>query len=223
MSHSNIRAVIFDMDGLLVDSEPVHFKTNQIFYRRFGKRFTNAHIQRFLGVRINEEVAQLKKEWGLKPPVETLIEQREALFHDLIKTSLRLASGARSLLLFLKKNNIPMGIGTSAQTWYLELVLQRFHLHHLFFALVAGDDVARSKPHPEVYLKVAQELGVPPSSCLVLEDAVNGVRAAKAAGMCCFAVPGPYLDTSKFTMADGIFPSLIQVKHNLELSLKSKL
>lgn len=218
-----IGAVIFDMDGLLVDSEPVHFKTNQIFYGRFGKRFTHAHIQRFLGVRINEEVAQLKKEWALKPPVERLIEEREALFRELIKMSLRLTSGARSLLLFLKKNNIPMGVGTSAQTWHLELVLRRFHLRHHFSSFVTGNQVTRSKPHPEVYLNVAQELGVSPPACLVLEDAVNGVEAAKAAGMRCFAVPGPHLDASKFTMADGIFPSLVQVKQHLQRLLKSEL
>lgn len=217
------RAVIFDLDGLLVDSEPIHFRTNQLFYARYGKRFTLKHLRKFMGVRLTEEVRQLRQQWSLQPSVEELVQKREVLFRKLITSSLTLSKGALSLLMFLKKDGIPLGVGTSADPWYIDLVLRRFRLQAFFSAIVGSSHVKRGKPHPEVYLKVARQLRVSPSTCLVLEDAVNGAQAAKAAGMTCFAVPGPYLDASQFSMADGIFPSLVQVKHHLLLLLKNRI
>lgn len=211
-----IKAVIFDLDGLLVDSEPIHFQTNQIFWQRYGKKFTQAHLKKFMGKRIDEEIEELSSTWNISTQTTQLITERETLFQKLIQKSLGLTSGVKNILTFLKNRHILMGIGSSSHSWYVNFALHKFGINSYFHTVVTGSDVTHGKPHPETYLTVAHNLSKIPSECLVLEDAVNGVQAAKVAGMYCFAIPGPYHDQSKFVLADGVFSSLIQVKKYLE-------
>lgn len=177
-----MQAVIFDLDGVLVDSEPAQGKASRDLFARYGKKYTERHGQEFLGVRVREEIAILKRRWHLEPSVEMLLAQRRQIFERLLG-SLELKPGARELLQQLAVRHIPLGLGTSSETWYVDRVMAKFNLRRYFKAIVTGDDVVKGKPDPEVYLKVARGLGVAPEECVVIEDAPSGAAAAKAAGM----------------------------------------
>lgn len=182
-----MQAVIFDLDGVLVDSEPAQCKASRELFAQYGRKYTHRHEQEFLGVRVREEIAILKRRWRLAPTIEALLAQRRQIFGRLID-DLELKLGAMELLQRLAARNIPIGLGTSSETWYVDRVMTKFNLKHYFKAIVTGDDVVKGKPDAEVYLKVAKGLGVAPADCVVIEDAPTGVMAAKAAGMRCVMV-----------------------------------
>lgn len=215
----NIQAVIFDMDGLLVDSEPIQFEASRMLFRRYGHTFTKQNLKEFLGVRLIEELTILKDRWELKPTIGFLTAERKEIYLHLIRHSMVLAKGAKKLLTFLRDRDFPIGLGTSAQQWYIDEIFNKFHLHMYFDAVVGSDQVTQGKPHPEVYQKVAAKLHIHPSACLVLEDAVSGVLAARMAGMLCFAVPNPYTAKEEFNIADRTFPSLDEVTVYLQNTL----
>ncbi|HCM37755.1 MAG: Hydrolase, CbbY/CbbZ/GpH/YieH family [Candidatus Gottesmanbacteria bacterium GW2011_GWB1_43_11] len=210
-----IKAVIFDMDGVLVDSEPVHFQANKSLFAEYSKRYSLTHVKEFTGQRIVEEYAKLQKRWSLPDSVNRLVQKRDQLFKSLIENTLELAPGALELLQFLKKKKVPVGLGTSALSWYIDFVMNRFGLREFFPVIVGSDHVKQGKPHPEVYQKTGRALGVAPESCVVLEDALTGVAAAKAAQMICFAIPGIYTKQLDYSAADKIFPDLVAVKNHL--------
>ena len=211
-----MKAVIFDMDGLLVDSEPIHFKTSVRLFGKYGKRFTKANAKEFLGVRVFEEMKILKRRWRLEPSPEALLTERKTIFRELVETELQLSKGAKELLEYLSKERILVGLGTSAESWYVVAVVKKFNLGRYFGAIVDGEQVKRGKPDPEVYVKVAEKLGIKPSECLVLEDAPVGVMAAKGAGMRCWAVPGAFTNIRSCNEADEIFKSLVEGRQALE-------
>jgi beta-phosphoglucomutase len=182
-----MKAVIFDLDGVLVNSEPAQGQASRELFAKYGRKYTKVHEREFLGVRVRDEVARLKRRWGLKPTVEVLLAQRRQILERLVG-GLELMPGAKELLRWLDKRQIPMGLGTSSETGYVGRVMDKFGIRQYFAAVVTGDDVIRGKPDPEVYLKVAKKLGIEPAECLVLEDAPNGAAAAKAAGMMCWMV-----------------------------------
>jgi len=211
-----IQAVIFDMDGLLVDSEPIQFEASQLLFRQYGHRFTVKHLKKFLGVRLVEELATLKREWKLQPDVKEFMAKRRNIFLRLIRKKLKLAKGAGELLKFLRQIGLPVGLGTSAEHWYVDEVMKKFNIRHHFDVIVSSEQVQKGKPDPEVYLTVAKHLRVTPANCLVLEDAVNGIAAAKNAGMMCFAVPNPYTPKRDYEKADQSFQSLREVTSALK-------
>lgn len=182
-----MRAVIFDLDGVLVDSEPVQARASRELFAGYGREYTRVHEREFLGVRVKDEMAILKRRWRLKPTVAALMAQRRQILERLID-DMELKSGARALLQRLAKRRVPMGLGTSSETWYVDRVMLKFNLRHYFTAIVTGDDVVKGKPDPEVYLRVAAGLGVAPADCMVIEDAPTGAAAARAAGMKCVMV-----------------------------------
>ncbi|MBI2010249.1 MAG: HAD family phosphatase [Candidatus Chisholmbacteria bacterium] len=210
-----ISAIIFDLDGLLVDSEPVQFETSRILFRRYGRQFTLTHLKKFLGVRVVEELSILKHQWQLKPTVGELLAERKEILRRLTREKMQLFPGVKELLTLIRRFHIPIGLGTSAEKWYVDEIMSKFALRPYFKTIISSADVQNGKPHPEVYLKVAAQLGISPAHCLVLEDAVTGVAAAHAAGMMCFAVPSVYTKHLDYSQADKIFTSLNKVRQHL--------
>lgn len=210
-----IKAVIFDMDGLLIDSEPIQFETSKLLFGRYKHRFTLKHLKKFLGFRLVDELTILKEHWRLPTTIEKLQLERKSIFLKLIREKLRLSRGAIELLRFLRKFSLPIGLGTSADGWFVDEVMKKFDIRRFFDVIVDSNGVKKGKPHPEVYLKVAERLTISPENCLILEDAVNGVIAAKSAGMMCFAVPNPYTPRKNYQKADQILESLEEVTNAL--------
>jgi HAD superfamily hydrolase (TIGR01509 family) len=219
MGTGRTRAVIFDLDGLLIDSEPLSQEAWRQAARLYGGEMTPGLLQRMLGLRQIEGASLVRETLGLHVSAEVLRVRRNDVFMDLIPGRIKLMPGARELLEELRRRAIPCGLATSAERRYVTAVLGELRLDDTFAVRVVADDVTRGKPFPDVYLLAAERLGIPPADCLVLEDAPNGVAAAKAAGMSAVAVPNSDTRSLDLSAADARLPSLLAVRDELDALL----
>jgi len=186
-SSADPHGVLFDMDGVLIDTGELHREswydlaeaegfqmTDEIFYGTFGMQ-NHEIIPLLVGDVSREEIARMS-DW------------KEARYRELAETRLVLLPGAEDLVKGLKEKGVRLAIGTSTPKVNLEFVLERIPVKELFDAFVTGEEVKRSKPAPDTFLKAAEKLHLPPDRCIVVEDAVQGVQSGKAAGMRVVAV-----------------------------------
>lgn len=179
-----IQAVIFDVDGLLIDSEPYWHKTTEIFFAKHNKPFTTDVHHRIMGLGLREMMEYFKKEHGFTGDIDEMVTERKELVYAMLLKEVKLMDGAEELIRALHKKGYPLAIATSAHTQdKTVLMLGKFGLAELFAFYVSGEDVKKAKPAPDIYLQTAKLLKIAPKNCLVLEDAPNGVIAGKAAGM----------------------------------------
>lgn len=185
----HIRAVIFDVDGLLIDSEPYWEKADSDFFSKHNKKHTPEVNNKVRGMGHREIMEAWKEEYGFTGDTEALIAQRKALLYKHLLPEITLMKGAKELIEDLKKLNYPLAIATSGHgKEKVKELLDSLTIGDAFAVIVTADMVAKSKPAPDIYLKAASSLNISPVDCLVFEDAPNGVRAGKAAGMTVFAV-----------------------------------
>ena len=180
--------VLFDVDGVLIDSYAAHLKTWQICCQRHGRECTEAQFAAGFG-RTSREV--IRDTWPNPPSDEAIKafdEEKEILYRDLVATDFPHMPGAAALIDALYQLGIPMAIGSSGPPKNVELAIEKLNATHKIRTVITGADVARGKPHPDVFLKGAQGLGLDPSKCIVLEDAPAGIEAALAAGAKCLGV-----------------------------------
>ena len=178
-----IRAFLFDMDGVIVDSNPMHRIAWEAYSRRHGVETTEAMQQRMYGKRNDEIVRDFIGEHLTDEEVFAHGAAKEALYREMMapRLSESLIPGVRE---FLDRHcNLPKAVATNAEPANVEFVLQRAGLARYFNAVVDGQQVSNPKPHPDIYLKAADLLGVAPEFCLVFEDSHTGVQAGLAAGM----------------------------------------
>jgi beta-phosphoglucomutase len=178
-------AVIFDMDGVLVDTYHAHFRSWLAMAEAEGLSFTEAQFAPTFGRTSREIIAAF---WGDgrydDAAIAALDAQKEAAFRDLVAADFPAMPGARELLRSLRAAGFALAVGSSGPPENVELALDRLGCGELFGAVVTGRDVVRGKPDPQVFLLAAERLGVAPSRCAVVEDAPPGIAAARAAGMC---------------------------------------
>lgn len=199
-----IEACLFDMDGLLLDTERIYTEVTQMIVSRFGKTYSWALKSKMMGQRQLEAAKLLIRELELEDQMtpEEYLEERNAMQAKLF-SSARPLPGVISLVRHLKKHSIPIAVATSSHLDAFELkTRENQELFQLFDLVVTGDhpNVKRGKPHPDIFIEAARQLGFEdPTKCLVFEDAVSGVLAAQAAGMRVCWVPDPNLDRSAVT------------------------
>ncbi len=184
-----IEAVIFDFDGVLVDSEPVHIEAWEIYLRTHGHEFDHQLLERMLGRRIIDSASMLVSELGLPVSAQTAADERNATFTQIAPGRIHPKPFAIEVLTELERCGVKIGLATSGILDYVEMAIESAELPHVFDARVTAEDVKHGKPDPEVFLTAAERLQIPPSACLVVEDAPNGVEAAHRAGMSCAAIP----------------------------------
>ncbi|HXK33743.1 MAG TPA: HAD family phosphatase [Dehalococcoidia bacterium] len=175
-------AVLFDLDGVIVDSRPHHLSAWERWAREHGIDAPSGYFHRTFGLRNDAIIG------GLLPDIEPAelrrhAEAKESLFRARARGDLQALPGVRELLDFLEEQDIPSAIVTSTPRANLDIILETLRLSGRFGALVAEEDAAHGKPDPEGFLVAAERLGVPPERCVVIEDAPAGLQAAKAAGM----------------------------------------
>lgn len=184
-----VRAVVFDMDGVLVDTEPVVFRAMQATALGLGREMPFATFQRMVGLQHAHGERILLEHFGEGFDLGGWSLEVSRRFQEQLAAGIALKAGARELLDLLDERDLPRAIATSSS---LQSVRQNLTPHGLldrFHALVTRDVQTRGKPHPEPFLKAAAALGVAPEHCLALEDSHNGVRSASAAGMMTIMVP----------------------------------
>ncbi len=206
-----VSALIFDMDGLLVDSEPFAEAAMRSFLRRYGHDLTMEVSERLLGRRVPEAIAFVSGHYGLVDDVAELNQIYNELRLAAIRGNLRPLPGAAELIAFGREAGLRLALATSNMREHVDLSLTETALAGLFDAEATGDEVARGKPEPDIFLLAAERLGVDPAGCVVLEDSPAGIAAAKAAGMSALWVPQlkPGV-SSPSTAADATLPDLLQ-------------
>ena len=176
-------ALIFDMDGVIIDSNPLHRQAWAAFNRRYGLETTEAMQRRMYGKR-NDEILRDYFGEGISPEeVDARGRAKERLYREMLtgRTEEMLVPGLRAFL--ERYRDLPMGVGSNAEPENIALVLDETGLRRYFRAVVDGHQVRHAKPHPEVYLRVAELLETDPAECVVFEDSHSGAAAAVAAGM----------------------------------------
>ncbi len=184
-------AVLFDVDGVLVDSYEAHFQSWRGTARELGFEFTRDDFQRAFGRIAAEMIAEdwTKRVSGLTPARILEVEARkESLYRDVVREKFPAMDGARELIESLAKAGFRVAIGSSGPPENVELAVEKLGIAPFLAGRVTGVDVTRGKPDPQVFLLAAERAGVPPERCLVVEDAMVGIRAAHAAGMKCVGV-----------------------------------
>lgn len=205
---SNIKSVIFDMDGLLVDSMAHWLELDRYIFKECGLELTQDMIQHMTGRSEKENISWLKVEHGLDLS-EHYLGQRRTMVDDIYNNKTQPMPGVLNLLNRIAKSSYKQAIASGAPLRSVKTVVDRFGWQDNFSALVSAEDVGHvGKPDPSVFLYTAEKLGIDPKDCVVFEDAENGVVAAKRAGMKCIAVPDSRWSFGVFDEADLVVDSL---------------
>ena len=203
-----IRAVVFDLDGLMFDTEALFFRVASEMLRDRGKVFTIDIMRAMIGRQPADSGLAFRTMAGLDDAPEALMAEAKGRFEALIDAAVRPMPGLLDLLDHLRRLGLPLGVATSSGRAYAERLLHNHGLRDRFAAVLCREDVARHKPDPEVYLSAAARLGVEPAAVLVLEDSPTGLAAAKAAGAFAVGVPHDHSPAADLAAADLIVRSL---------------
>ena len=203
--------ILFDMDGLLLDTEIIYTKATQQIVGRYGKVFDWSIKSNMIGRPSTDTARYLVETLSLPMKPEDYLAERDALLRAAFPDCQALP-GAKELVEHLTDHGIPIAVATSSSRDLYEVKIQNHKWFTLFDAVVTGDDpnVKRGKPAPDIFLCAARQLGASPATTLVFEDAPSGLAAAKAAGMRACVVPDTNMDKSRYTDADLIIDSLEQ-------------
>ena len=200
--------MIFDMDGVLVDGEPLHLAAAQAILAEEGARLDTATYRNYIGRTMKDIWPDLQARFQLRIPRQEYARRYTALVTEQYRRQARLLPGARALLDRVRARRVPCALASSSQRQWVEAALTAMELRDSFRVIVAGDEVSRGKPDPEIYGATAARLGVAPERCLVLEDAPAGIEAARRAGMRVIAVRTPLTADLPLTGAERIIDSL---------------
>mgnify|MGYP002411993360 CR=1 FL=1 len=184
-----LKGVIFDMDGVIVDSEPIHVEIEKELLERFGGKMNDEEHASFIGTTDAHMWSILKEKYNLKPSVKEIINMKREMFLNSID-KIELIDG---VLDFIKGLH------------------EKFHLDKYIDVIMSGEDVNNGKPNPEIFLKTAKMMNLKPASCIVIEDAENGVRAAKAAKMKCIVIKGHNIGHQDVSSANLIIESFKEI------------
>ena len=188
---SSERGALWDLDGVIVDSGPFHFRAWRRIAGLLGRDLAPEEFRASFGLR-NEDI--LRRFFGISDPrrISELARRKEEFFREEIRGKIQPQPGAVELLRLFEDLGFAQALVSSTPRENIDLILSALEIRDFFSAIISGEDVRRGKPDPEGYLLAAQKLGIAPENCVVIEDAVAGVQAARAAGMKCIAVATTY-------------------------------
>lgn len=206
----DIAGVIFDLDGVLVDSEPIHFRAANRVLARYGQSIDEPTYRRFIGLGERATWTIWREEHGLPDAVEHLLELHTAARLEEIRIGVPVIYDAHQLARRLHEAGMPLAIASSSTRLVIDALLHALGLDEVFRTRISGEDanVRASKPAPDIYLEAAVRIGVPAHNCLAIEDSAPGVSAAAQAGMHVVAVPNRWTIDQDFRHADIVIESL---------------
>jgi len=206
-----IKGVLFDMDGVLVDSEPFICKAAMMMFDEMGVKVLPEDFNPFVGMGENRYIGGVAENYGLKVDIEQVKARTYEIYETIVKGKLSPLSGSHEFIGVCLKKGLKLALATSADRIKMEVNLREIGLSGgTFHSIVTGLDVENKKPSPDIYIKAANGIGLEPESCLVVEDAVSGIKAGKAAGCRCLAVTSSF-NASDLHEADWICESLLKV------------
>jgi HAD superfamily hydrolase (TIGR01509 family) len=186
-------AVVFDMDGVLIDSEPLHYRVlNQVLRDAEGYTLTEAENDEFLGTTTEAMFGTLIARHALRHSIAEYVQAYESALLEVLQRPLTPQPGVVALIEQCAARGVAVAVASSSKRSWVTTTLRSLGIARWFCVVVSGDDVVRGKPDPEIYLLTAERLGVRPERCLAIEDAPNGVASARRAGMTVLGVRTPY-------------------------------
>lgn len=188
----NIKAVIFDLDGTLIDSMGIWKDIDIAYFDSKGMDMPDDLQQQIEGLSMRETATYFKETFGIEDDEQTMMDTWNQMAMDFYATHVPYKDGAEDFLKYLKSKGIKTGIATSNSNELLYVVSEHLGLHHYIDCFLTGNEVAHGKPYPDVYLEVAHRLSVSPAECLVFEDVIPGIMAGKNAGMKVCAIYDDY-------------------------------
>jgi HAD superfamily hydrolase (TIGR01509 family) len=210
-----IEAVIFDMDGLMIDSERFHFDCIVALAARYGKRVEEEWFEYTIGMDNIECAEFVMNQTGLHLTTEAYLDELYDIINELLPDNCVPNPGLFDLIDQLVAMDIRLGVASNSHKTYVESALSILGIKDRFACVFTANDVQNAKPAPEIYLAASDYLQVKPEKCLALEDSPLGMTAALQAGMSCAVVPNPHVDAAGFSDATYIFPSLIELTQAL--------
>jgi len=209
-----VKAVIFDMDGVIIDSEPIHFESDKMTMRDFGYEITCEELNNYVGRSNSIMWAELREKYSISSSLKELL-QKQMYYKKLLfgNRQLKCIEGIESLLNGLKNLDIKIGLASSSPREFIELILKTLGVFEYFEVVISGEEVVRSKPAPDIFLRVAELLKEHPSNCIVIEDSEHGVKAAKIAGMRCIGYINPNSGKQDLRLSDKIVNSIRDIDY----------
>jgi HAD superfamily hydrolase (TIGR01509 family) len=203
-------AIIFDLDGVLSDSEPWWSQIDAKLLAKYGVTYRGEYHQNVVGVSYRIAVEFYKKAFGLSVPTEEMMRRRGEIATEFFANRVGLFPKVEEVLQELRQMKLHLAVATSSLSASARPFLDRHQLTGFFQVIVTGEEVERGKPAPDIYLRAADKLGIPADACLVVEDALPGVAAAKAANMRAVAIPDRrFVDPDEYEKkADYVLGSL---------------
>ena len=207
----NMQGFIFDMDGVIIDSEPIHSRVKLDTLQHFGLSFVPADLAKYMGRTSRAMFTDVIREQQRQDlDVEMVTAYKHQHYLDILAhgDDIGPVAGAVELIRSLHGAGVPLGLATSSNRKVIAIVIERFGLADCFQSVISGNELPASKPDPDIYLRTAKNLGLAPADCVVLEDTYNGVLAAKRAGMRCIGYRNPNSGQQDLRQADKIVDSL---------------
>lgn len=201
-----LKAVIFDMDGVIIDSEPLHRKAYDNMFEEVGIDVSQELYESFTGQSTLNICKRLCDHFGLEESPEDLVALKRKHYKHFFEadSGLSLIDGVLDLIKDYHKNGLTLVLGSSAAMSSIEQIFERFALNQYFKAKLSGADLEKSKPHPEIFEKAAEASGFNNAECIVIEDSTNGVEAAKAANIFCVGYDSFHSKNQNYSKADMV-------------------
>ena len=199
-----IKAVIFDMDGVIVNSEPLHQEAYRMMFKEFNIIVSDILYSSFTGMATLPICEKLCDEFSLSLSPHNLVQSKRKYFKLLFEngSEFKLIDGVLDLIKHYHQNGFTLVLASSASMANINMIFKKFNLDQYFETKISGADLKASKPHPEIFEKAAKLTGFSKKECMVIEDATNGILAAKSAGLICIAFDGGHSKNQDYSKAD---------------------
>jgi HAD superfamily hydrolase (TIGR01509 family) len=216
-----IQAVIFDLDGVIIDSEPMHLEVDRNIIRSIGIDISDEELKKYIGVSNVKLWSDLVGKYKINHNVEELVnQQKNSKIKAFKENDLKPVRGVVELIDSIRKANLSLAIASSSPKEFIDVVLKRLDMQNKFEFILSGENFKKGKPEPDIFLTAAKLLGKSPEQCVVIEDSTHGITAAKRAGMKCIAYRNLGSGMQDLSSADLIIDSFNDISVEKILNLK---